>query len=149
MPDKDLPAPSSGCYLGFDFGERRIGVAVGQLRTATASPLQTVTNAHGRPHWQDIDQLVDEWQPVGFVVGIPIYADDSQPALLAARAFSRKLRNRYGLPVYQHDESHSSLEAGRVVAGNRRDAQRRRTRRGDIDKLAAALILGNWLDEHA
>jgi len=143
--------------LAFDFGEKRIGVACGQSITGTASPLETVANHHGRPDWDQIDALVAQWQPAILVVGLPEYDDRTVPdqnqnrnngeqAMIAAsRAFAKRLRRRYQLPVEMQNEAFSSIEASRAIAANRRSQSRRSTRAGDTDKIAAAIILESWM----
>ncbi|CAK0776804.1 ribonuclease H-like domain containing nuclease [Gammaproteobacteria bacterium] len=147
---------SSGTILGFDFGLRRIGVAVGQTLTGTATPLQTLRCTDGRPDWEVVTRLIAEWSPIALVVGLPITADGTETSFLTAvRAFVRRLEGRYRLPVHTVDEHLSSREAeSRLVAGEgylvrgrsaRSGAQLRPTRREDIDRVAAQVILQTWL----
>lgn len=137
-------------YLAFDFGRRRIGVAAGQAVTGTASPVDTVAARAGEPDWSAIDRAVRDWAPVALVVGIPVHMDGSEQAgTRQARAFARRLGERYRLPVHEADERLSSREAEGLIASARRDGGRRRTRRGDVDRMAASLILERWLAEHA
>lgn len=148
----DMLDPTSNAnastVLGFDFGLKRIGVASGNLRSGSTTPLETIRNLNGRPEWELIDKAIEDWHPATLVVGLPLHdAAEKQPAELAARAFAKRLYKRYGLPVHLHNESHSSNEAGRIVAHNRRRHGRRKTRAGDIDKIAAALILEDWINE--
>lgn len=143
----------AGTFLGFDFGLRRIGVAAGQSLTASASPAGTVPARDGEPQWERIDALVAEWRPEALVVGIPLHLDGSeQPLTARARAFARALGARYGLAVHEADERLSSYAAEGLIADARRSGGRRRTRRGDVDRIAACLILERWLarrDDHA
>lgn len=143
----DLPARPTGTYIGFDFGEKRIGLAIGQTETLQASPLTTVRNINGRPQWSDIDDIVAEWLPVGLVVGMPLKEDGTaQQQSILSTAFARKLRTRYSLPVFRCDERYSSIEASDILAENRRLGHRRRKlQRTDTDKTAAAIILDDWL----
>jgi len=136
-------------YIGFDFGERRIGVAVGQSGTLTASPLRVIRNINGRPEWHEISAVLDEWKPTALIVGLPITADgDTQPLTLLAKSFSKHLRRRYQLPVHLCDERYTSNEASRIIAENRQHANRRKAKREDSDTIAAALILEQWLSLH-
>jgi RNase H-fold protein (predicted Holliday junction resolvase) len=68
--DPLLTKASTDTYLGFDFGNKKIGIAVGQIITATASPLQTIRSINQNPNWEIISKLINEWRPVGLVVGI-------------------------------------------------------------------------------
>lgn len=71
-PDCARPAPESGTYLCFDFGQKRIGLAVGHSHTKSANPLTVVRNINGRPEWHHLDERISEWKPVGLVVGLPV-----------------------------------------------------------------------------
>lgn len=153
MPEqqqRDLTPRTKGVFLGFDFGEKRIGIASGHSVSRSATPLATIRNINGRPEWDRIDTIISQWQPEGVVIGLPTHDafSEPQPIELAAKAFARRLSKRYGLQSYLHNESYSSNEAGRIVARNRRHHARRKTRNGDIDKIAAALILEHWLNEN-
>ena len=135
-------------YLGFDFGEKRIGVATGQSTTLSASPLCVVRNINGRPEWDNIAELVEEWQPDALIVGLPLTEDgDAQPLTSLAKSFAKHLRRRYKLPVHLCDERFSSNEASRVIAENRQHHNRRRAKREDSDTIAAALILEQWIND--
>lgn len=135
-------------YLGFDFGLRRIGVAVGQSVTGSASPVTVVAARDGRPDWAAIDAAVNDWRPDALVVGIPLLLDGAdQPVTHAARRFARRLRGRYALPVHEADERLSSRAASGVLVEARHSGARRRTRKGDVDRIAATLILERWLAE--
>ena len=134
--------------IAFDFGSKRIGVAVGHTDVQQASPLQVVRSVHGRPEWEMIEKLVNEWQPVAFVVGLPLTEDNTgQPQLELSAAFAKKLHRKFALPVYRSDERFSSIEAASLLAENRRRGKRRKTNRGDTDKIAAALILDHWFTQ--
>ena len=144
------PQPATGTYLCFDFGGRRIGIAVGHSDTRQANPLVTIRNVNGRPEWEKIDELVEQWRAVGLIVGLPLRDDgEQQMQLTLSASFSKKLRKRYGLPVYRSDERYSSIEASRILAENRRLGNRRRIEREDTDKIAAAVILDHWFSETA
>ncbi len=129
--------------LGFDYGLRRIGVAVGQTLTATATPLTTVHAQDGRPAWEAIERLLAEWSPKALVVGLPLNMDGTEHEMThAARDFAAQLHSRYHKPVHLVDERLSSLEAERILAAQ---GKRGRGGRTDIDKIAAQLILQSWL----
>lgn len=130
-----------GTWLGFDFGTRRIGVAVGQTVTATATPLGTLATAGRRPDWERIGALIRDWRPEGLVVGLPFNMDDTEAEVAPrARRFARQLEGRFRLPVHLVDERLTSLEAQRRLAAHGR-------RGGDVDAEAAKLILETWLSE--
>ena len=131
--------------LSFDFGLRRIGVAVGQQVTGTASPLGTVPNGEDGPDWGGIAALVREWQPSRLIVGMPAHADGSPSAIgNAARDFARRLA-RFDLPVATVDERYSSIEAEARLLEQRREGLRGRIGKADIDAAAAVLIAERWL----
>ena len=133
--------------LGFDYGTKRIGVAVGQSLTATATPLTTISHVHGQPGWEPIARLIDEWQPDVLVVGMPLNMDGTEHAMtVAARNFAEQLRARYRLPVHLIDERLSSVEAEHAVASaGRRVKLHSKGAKEEIDKIAAQIILQSWL----
>ena len=99
-------------FLAFDFGSQWIGVATGQKITGTASPLPPLKANDGIPNWDQIQQLIDQWQPDGFIVGIPLNMDGTESEMtLRARKFKNRLHGRYGLPAFEHDERLTSFEA--------------------------------------
>lgn len=125
--------------IGFDYGEARIGVAVGQTLTGTATPLETIAVSDGNPDWARIDQIITEWQPRALVVGDPLNMDGTpQHMTRAANAFAAALARRYQLPVYRADERLSSWEAKERLKDTR-----------NLDPIAAQAILETWLSEHA
>jgi len=133
-------------YLGFDFGLRRIGIAAGQSITGSASPVTTVSARDGAPDWQAVDAVVREWGPDALVVGVPVLMDGSEQDLTRrARRFARSLGQRYGLAIHEADERLSSASATGLIADARERGQRARTRKGDVDRIAATLILERWL----
>lgn len=131
--------------LAFDFGQRRIGVAVGQDVTGSASPLGIIDNRDGDIDFAAIDRLVAEWRPVRLIVGMPLNADDSAGSLGAAvRAFVAALE-RYRLPIVTTDERYSSIEAERLLQKARADGRRGRIDKAAIDAAAAVLIAERYL----
>lgn len=142
MPEGAIPR---GYILAFDFGLRRIGVAVGQGTTFTASALQTVSHAQ-KPDWASIDRLVKEWQPRLLLVGLPLGAEGEETDMSrAARAFGKSLRKRYALEVAFADERLSSRAAESRFAEQRAAGTLRRKDSGQLDAMAAQIILENWL----
>jgi putative pre-16S rRNA nuclease len=134
--------------LGFDFGRRRIGVAVGETLTGSARPLKTVQVRHGTPPWSELELLVSDWRPARLVIGIPLHFDGGESATAAAaREFAAELERRTGKPVTLWNEALSTEEA-RMNLDERRNGK---TRPGDRDLLnaeAARTILAGWLDEN-
>lgn len=131
--------------LAFDFGQRRIGVAVGQDVTGSASPLGIIANRGGDIDFAAIDRLVAEWRPVRLIVGMPLNTDDSAGPLGAAvRAFVAALE-RYRLPIVTTDERYSSIEAERLLQKARADGRRGRIDKAAIDAAAAVLIAERYL----
>ncbi len=128
--------------MAFDFGTKKIGVAVGQTVTLSASPLPELKAKEGQPQWDQIVRLIDEWQPDGFVVGIPVLMN-GEPFEITHRAqkFAQRLHGRFGLPWFPMDERLSSFEARELAASHNQ-------REGLVDSLAACLILESWFNEH-
>ena len=124
--------------LCFDYGEKRIGVAVGQTLTGTATALRTLAARAGAPDWSAVDALLAEWRPDALVVGLPLNMDGSeQPLTARARRFARRLAQRHPLPLYFADERLSTREArGREGAAAPREGR---------DALAAEVILEGWM----
>jgi len=132
--------------LGFDFGLKRIGVAVGQTVTRSASPLGVVTPRNGEPDWETIGRWVAEWRPAALVVGLPYNMDLSEQEMTGhARRFAEGLAGRFPLPVHTVDERLSSREAEAQLK-ERRQEGRRRISREDIDGAAACVILESWFN---
>lgn len=141
-------APPRGYILSFDFGMRRIGVAVGQTTTNTASALETVTHAN-QPDWGAIDRLLKEWKPALLLVGLPLGADGEETDMSrAARRFGKALGARYSLGVDYCDERLSSRVAENRFAEQRASGSLRRKDASRLDAMAAQVILENWLQTH-
>lgn len=137
---------AAGYVLAFDVGTRTIGVAIGHPITGSARALSTVSVSHGRIDWTAIDTLIKEWEPVAFVVGLPLALDGSeQPMTQTARAFGEQLRQRYARSVHESDERFTSKEAARRFAQQRAQGTAKRKHGADIDALAAQIILESWL----
>lgn len=138
MATANKPCPRT--LLGFDYGRRRTGVAVGQSLTCTATALTTLMAKSNKPDWQSIDALVKEWQPNALVIGVPLHMDGSAQKMTdAARKFGRQLKQRYNLPVHEADERLTSVEAEQNI-GSAVDKHA-------IDQEAARLILQTWLEQ--
>lgn len=135
-----------GTVLGFDVGNKRIGVAVGSAFGVGARAL-AVVDVHGNgPDWNALDKLREEWRPDGLVVGDPMTLDGGdQPNRKRAHAFARQLQQRYQLPVVLIDERASSIEAAERFAVDRAAGRKRRRDAAALDAVAAAVIIERWL----
>ena len=131
-----------GVLLGFDFGTHKIGIAVGQPLTGTATPLTTLGLVNRKPDWSGIADLIDEWQPHALVVGHPFEMTDREADNApGARRFARQLEGRFRLPVHLVDERLTSREAwSRLGSEAAADPTR-------VDAFAAKLILETWLND--
>ena len=140
----------SATFLGFDFGTRRIGVAVGQNLTGTAQGIDTINNSGAQGPWPAIAKLVKEWQPDALVVGLPLAKNGSEAHLAKlAHAFGQELSEHFDLPVQFIDETLTSRAAETLVsdatAPGKRIIGKRQTLR---DQIAAELILQTYLNAH-
>jgi putative holliday junction resolvase len=131
--------------LAFDFGMRRIGVALGNTLTRTAHPLTTIAGPAGSPRLDTIAALIDEWQPAQLVVGLPLHTDGTPHAMTThARRFAHELEARFDRPVALVDERWTSQVAEQALREAGRGGRAGRTRR---DETAAQIILQAWFDE--
>lgn len=138
--------PTALTLLGFDYGKRRTGVAVGQTITRTATPLETLNCNGTEPDWLIVGHLIEQWQPQALVVGVPIITKSQGKELIRLiQRFCGSLGNRYGLPVYTCDESYTSAEAYQQLKEMRRAGHRKRIAKEKIDSLAAAILLEAWM----
>lgn len=140
-PEHELPET----ILAFDFGLRRIGVAVGQDVTASASPAGSIANGDTGVDHAHISRLIAEWRPARLIVGMPLHADGSASKMTAAvDAFIAELA-QYDLPVATIDERYTSLEAERTLKNARQQGSRGRISKADIDAAAAVCIAERYL----
>src|SRR3990170_1473498 len=124
-------------FICFDYGEKRIGMAVGQAVTRTATPLVIIPVHNGTPEWGRISEVLDQWRPDALLVGHPLHMDGTRQTLTSlAERFSRSLAGRYQLPVFLADERLSTAEAKTRTGSGSRDA---------VDAIAAQVILEGWL----
>lgn len=134
-------------YLGFDFGVKKIGVAVGDSETGLAHGVDTLRAIQQRPNWEGIEKLIETWQPVGLVVGLST-GEAGQDNLVTPRMrkFSRQLEGRYHLPVYLIDEQLTTFEAKQMLFEELQVSAD--TLWAKQDQLAAQLILSTWLEHN-
>ena len=125
-----------GVIIGFDFGEKRIGVAVGNTMTRSARAYKILDSRTNDARWKAVSAVIAEWQPVALVVGVPSHPDGTAHEMTErCKRFARQLQGRYGLPVIEVDERYSSavvVEQGEF-----------------IDDEAASVILQQFFDEEA
>ncbi|MBA3995754.1 MAG: Holliday junction resolvase RuvX [Candidatus Accumulibacter sp.] len=134
----------TGTVLAFDFGEKRIGVAVGEWLLRQAHPLTVIRGEANAERFAAIAALIAEWQPAHLVVGLPV-AMDGTPHAMTARCtrFANQLRGRFGLAVDYADERLSSLEAGERL---RETGHNAKSAKAHLDAVAAQLILQTYFD---
>ena len=129
---------SNQTLLCFDCGIKRIGTAVGQTITSTATALEIIKTTNNKPDWNSITRLIDEWGPDLLIVGKPYQLDGSRQEMTdIAERFSRQLEGRYQIKVEMIEEQLSSYEARRELKSTY-----------DLDAVAARLILETWLSEN-
>lgn len=151
MPDNGVEeephkkASPQGTLLAFDFGHRRIGVAVGQTLTCTANALSVVMVAR-KPDWQAIAAIVKEWKPAALIVGLPLNAEGGETDMSRdARSFGTQLEQRYNIQVLFEDERLTSFGAEQRFVDARARGSMRRKDAALKDAMAAQIILENWL----
>jgi len=131
--------------LAFDFGLRRIGVAVGQTVTASANPVGVIANGAAGPDWQKLRELISEWGAARLIVGMPLHVDGSRSEISARVGDFIAGLERFALPVEAIDERYSSAEAEQMLIAERKLGARGRLRKEMIDAAAATLIAERWL----
>jgi len=140
----DAKSVLKSTVLCFDFGEQRIGVAVGEHMLASANPLTTINSESNDVRFEVIGKLIDEWQPKLLVVGLPLNVDGSAHSMTQlCKKFARRLNGRFNLPVMLVDERYSSIEASEKLnaAGIKGRAQKER-----LDQVAAQGILQSYFN---
>jgi putative Holliday junction resolvase len=145
MPDEGVANTIQGILLGFDFGTKRIGVAVGNSISCTARPLTTLHGEHNGQRFTAIADLISEWGPSALIVGLPCH-DDGTPHELTrlCRRFAQRLKGRFNLPTLLVDERYTSTAASSQLAemGIRGIKQKPL-----LDQVAAQQILQAYFDE--
>jgi putative Holliday junction resolvase len=143
MPEDN--ARPTGTIIAFDFGYRRIGVAVGQTLTGTASALAVVPAAV-KPDWRAITSIITEWKPSALLVGLPFAKDGGETDMTkSARRFGRQLEGRFGIPVWFEDERLTSFSAEQRFVEARAGSRAKRKDASLKDSIAAQIILESWL----
>ncbi|MEO6118941.1 MAG: Holliday junction resolvase RuvX [Methylotenera sp.] len=128
----------------FDFGEQRIGVAVGEHLLATANPLTTIDNESNEIRFELITKLIQEWQPKLLVVGLPLSVDGTENSVTQlCKKFARRLNGRFNLPVMLVDERYSSVEASGLL---NQTGIKGRAQKVMLDQVAAQTILQSYFD---
>jgi putative Holliday junction resolvase len=144
MPDHPVAASSAGTVMAFDFGEKRIGVAVGETLLRTAHPLLTLHVASNADRFGAIADLIAEWSPRQLVVGLPCHLDGTEHAMtVRCRRFANQLHGRFGLPVELVDERLTSTEASRVLYDAGHSGK---SAKAHLDAVAAQIILQGYFD---
>lgn len=145
--DKDAGNDRGGTVLAFDFGRKRIGVAVGSQELGLAHPLATVDAEKADNRFSGIRELITEWQPVLLVVGLPVHADGSEHELTRlSRRFAKQLGGRFGIPVALVDERYTSISASSAL---REAGVKGKKQKPMLDQVAAQLILQAYFDGNA
>lgn len=138
---------AAGTVMAFDFGEKRIGVAVGETLLGIAHPLATIAEERNDARFRAIETLIAEWRPALLVVGLPTYLDGSEHALSRlSRKFAQRLHGRFSLPVMLVDERLSSAEASRSLQQAGLSGRRQKP---VLDQVAAQTILQFYFDNHS
>lgn len=140
----DKTKVESGTVLAFDFGERRIGIAVGEHLINSTNPLTTIDNESNEVRFATITQLVNEWRPKLLVVGLPLSLDGSETEVTQlCKKFARRLNGRFNLPVIMIDERYSSTEASQLL---NESGIKGRAQKPMLDQVAAQTILRSYFD---
>ncbi len=127
--------------IGFDFGMKRIGVAIGQSVTGKARPLTTLLAKDGIPDWQQIQTLIDEWQPTLLLVGAPYNHDGSEQTILhCAKKFANRLNAKFKMRIEMIDERYTSKHAKSLM-------RQYKTKNHSVDSMAAMIIVEDWLQK--
>jgi len=135
---------SVGTVLAFDFGEKRVGVAVGELEMGVAHPLITVSEEATKNRFDVITKLIQEWEPVQLIVGLPVHADGTDHKLTnLSKRFARRLEGRFGISTKLVDERYTSVTAS---IGLKEAGVKGKKQKLVIDQVAAQQILQSYFD---
>jgi len=134
--------------LGFDFGMKYIGVAVGQTVTNTSSILKSYLAKKGIPNWNEIDSLIKNWKPSDIIVGLPLNMNGSmQNIALSAQSFAYSLKSRYNIPVHTIDERLTTWEAKSKHPNIAKTHSKSNLLK--INSVSASILVEQWLQENA
>jgi putative Holliday junction resolvase len=132
--------------LGFDFGTKSIGVATGQMVTATAQPIDAIKANDGIPNWEVVEKVIKEWQPDLVVVGLPLNMDGTEQAITQrAKKFANRLNGRFGVKIALQDERLTTASAKEFIFER---GGFKALDKGKIDSVSAALILESWMESY-
>jgi len=132
--------------LGFDFGTKSIGVATGQMITATAQPIDAIKANDGIPNWDTVEKVIKEWQPDLVVVGLPLNMDGSEQAITQrAKKFANRLNGRFGVNIALQDERLTTASAKEFIFER---GGFKALDKGKVDSVSAALILESWMENY-
>jgi putative holliday junction resolvase len=147
LPIRERRYPDiNGTILAFDFGEKRIGVAVGETLLSLAHPLLTIDAEENAAKFEQITSLLQEWQPALLIVGLPMTMDGDAHAMTAlAQKFAQRLEGRFNLPVMMIDERLTSAEAAQSL---REAGITGRAQKQHLDQVAAQTILQSYFDTY-
>ena len=145
-----MPDSRSGNWLAIDYGENLVGIAVAHPLTGSARPVEPIRNASPAGLEQLLCKLLQEWQPVRIIVGLPLAASgEDTPMSLKIKKFAGRLAELAPqAEIVLHDERMSSEAAAREFADRRKQGRARRRDAARLDSMAAALILESWMTEH-
>ena len=148
MPENETtPSKHIEKVMGFDFGLRRIGVAMGQTITRSANPVTTLIANNGEPDWEEVKRLMAHWRPDAIVVGRPVRMDGSRQEITTnSDKFAKGLQERFNIPLFRIDEHLSSVAAKEFLI---EQMQTKKPLKGQLDAVSAKLILESWLRHHA
>lgn len=134
--------------MGFDYGKKYIGIAIGQTTTHTARPLECIMNNKGKINWKKISELIQTWQPATLVVGIPFGQDSQLKSIqIACGKFLQTLSNKFNLPSFAVDETLSTWEAKKQLCCY----SKQHLVKSELNKInaqAAAILLNQWLNDN-
>ncbi|GGJ02375.1 putative pre-16S rRNA nuclease [Shewanella hanedai] len=135
---------SSQTVLGFDFGTKSIGIAIGQSLTGSAAPLQSIKAVDGIPKWEEIGLLIEEWKPDLVVVGLPLNMDGSEQEMTQrAKKFANRINGRFGVKIATQDERLTTADAKtRLFEMGGYKA----LTKGQVDAMSAVLIIESYFE---
>tara|TARA_B100001559_G_C16270315_1_gene515782 strand:- start:335 stop:733 length:399 start_codon:yes stop_codon:yes gene_type:complete len=124
--------------IAFDYGTKKIGVAVGQTETYTSSPLQIILNKDDKVNWSEISILLNEWKPELIIIGKPLNMDGSDSEIMKqVEKFYQKLKNTYDINLEYIDERLTTFEAKQILEDTDID---------QVDANAAKILIDNWFE---